>query len=448
MKVTQFITAPNTVMKKNTIYPCPGEIGGAMVIKTSDEPLKDSFQGFGVAITGSSCYELNTMPKQLRADFLNDIYGKNGLNLSVGRLTVGSSDYSAELYSYDDVENDTELKHFSIERDMNYVLPMIKEIVGLKPGITLFASPWSPPGWMKTGGSMCGGYMREKYIECYARYIVKFINEYEKQGIKITAITPQNEPETAQNGRMPSCIWHPDIEAKYVTELNKQLKESKLDTKIWMYDHNFSGWKRVLWCFREYPELIEACSAAAFHYYEGCASMLKKLKEEYPDIKLHFTEGGPQLLNNYGTDWCKWGIMMSKALNNGCQTFTGWNLLLDENGGPNIGPFFCGGLATLNSQTGELTYSGQYHTFRHFSHFIQKGARIYPSDIEFCESSMFEFPGHDINVECCAAENPDGSFVLEITNPNSSKAQLQYYKNNQWWYIEALPDSVSTIIFE
>ena len=448
MKATQYTTNTNAFMKQNKIYPAPGEIGGVMTIKTSEKPLKDSFCGFGTAITGSSCYVLNTMTAQKREEFLNDIYGSDGLNLSVGRLTIGSSDYSAELYSYDDVENDTKLECFSVERDKNYVIPMIKEVIAIKPEIMLFASPWSPPGWMKTGGSMCGGYMREKYIDCYARYTAKFIGEYKKMGIDISAVTPQNEPETEQHGTMPACIWHPDIESKYVLALNKELKKNNSDAQIWLYDHNFSGWKRVLWCFDEYPELLEACGSVAMHYYEGCASMMKKIKEKYPDIKLHFTEGGPRLYDNYGTDWCKWGIMMSKALNNGCVTFSGWNLLLDENGGPNIGPFFCGGLATLNSQTNELTYSGQYCAFKHFSRFIAVGAVIYPSRIEFCESSMFGFPEHDIEVECCAAENPDGSFILEITNPNSSKAQLQYFKDNRWWYIEALPNSVSTIVFE
>lgn len=448
MKAIQYITTENAVMKRNEIYSAPCEMGGAMIIKTADVPRKDKFQGFGVAITGSSCYELNTMTEKQRKEFLNDIYGEDGLNLSVGRLTIASSDYSAEIYSYDDEENDTELKHFSIERDKKYVLPMIKEIVGLKPDIMLFASPWSPPGWMKTGGSICGGYMRESFVECYARYTVKYLKEYKKHGINIAAVTPQNEPETQQGGKMPACIWHPDIEAKYILTLSEQLKENRLNTKIWMYDHNFSGWQRILWCYEEYPELFDTCGAVAMHYYEGCASMMKKLSEKYPNVMLHFTEGGPRLYDNYGTDWCKWGIMMSKALNNGCVTFSGWNLLLDENGGPNVGPFFCGGLATLNSQTDEITYSGQYYALKHFSHFIKRDAKIYPSQIEFTESSMFVFPKRDIEVECCAAENPDGSFVLEITNPNSSKAQLQYFKDNRWWYIEALPNSLSTIIFE
>lgn len=119
-------------------------------------------------------------------------------------------------------KNDMKLENFSIERDMEYIVPMIKEIMKHNPNIKLFASPWSPPGWMKTEGSMCGGYMKWEYIDCYADYIIKYLQAYKKEGIEISAITPQNEPETHQGGHMPACIWHPDFEAKFVEVLRKK----------------------------------------------------------------------------------------------------------------------------------------------------------------------------------------------------------------------------------
>ncbi|MGN1093132.1 MAG: hypothetical protein ACI4RS_05740, partial [Monoglobaceae bacterium] len=143
-----------------------------------------------------------------------------------------------------------------------------------------------------------------------------------------------------------------------------------------------------------------------------------------------------------------WSIMMSKALNMGCDSFTGWNLLLDENGGPNVGPFFCGGLATLNSQTGDLTYSGQYKAFRHFSKFIKPGASIYPVKVDNYEVSMAAFPKSMIAVEGTAAKNKDGSHVLQLANANSSKIQTQYFYGGKWWYIELMPNTSATIVFE
>ncbi len=449
MRAIKYTTSENLIMKKDFIMPTDIKMGGVKIIESEDNPLDTKFQGFGVAVTGASCFELNSMDKDSRRKFLEDIYGENGLGLSVGRLTIGSSDYSAELYSYDDVENDTELIHFSVKRDEEYIIPMIKEILSIRPDIMLYASPWSPPGWMKTGGSMCGGYMREKFTDCYAHYILKYIDEYEKRGIHISAVTPQNEPETNQGGKMPACMWHPDIEAEFITRLKEELDRAEKNTEIWIHDHCFSSADRVLWQLENYPELLKNCGGAAFHYYNGNIEMTQPILKKYPGLKLHFTEGGPRLYDNYQNDFCKWGAMMSKTLNNGYSSFTGWNLLLDETGGPNIGPFFCGGLATLDSKTQTLSYSGQYRAFSHFSRFIKRGAEVYPSKITNDGALMWGYPKMtEPGVECCTVKNPDGSFILEIVNPKKEKAQLQFKRGGKWWYTEALPGSVVTVIFE
>ena len=118
------------------------------------------------------------MDEKERTEFLEGIYSKNGLNLSVARLTIGASDYSTRLYTYDDVPFDTELKHFSINKDREYIIPILKEILKIRPDIYFFASPWSPPGWMKTGGELCSGYMRAEFVNCYADYFIKYIKAY------------------------------------------------------------------------------------------------------------------------------------------------------------------------------------------------------------------------------------------------------------------------------
>lgn len=448
MKATLYTTDEKNGFSQKRLFYNNKKMDAICTVMVSDNPINKSFSGFGVAITGASCYELSTMSEEARDKFLSDIYGPDGINLSVGRLSIGSSDYSADVYSYCDKENDIELESFSIERDKEYIIPMIKEILKHNPNMKLFASPWSPPGWMKTEGSMCGGYMKWEYIDCYADYIIKYLQAYKKEGIEISAITPQNEPETQQVGYMPACIWHPDIEAKFVEVLRKKMTASGMNTEIWLFDHNFSGWKRVLYQLKNNPNLINDCNAIAFHYYDGTVEMIDKLKAEYPNIKWNFTEGGPRLYDNYDSDWCKWSIMMSKSLNIGCDSFTGWNLMLDENGGPNIGPFFCGGLATLNSQTGELTYSGQYKAFKHFSKFIKPGASIYPVTVDNYNLSMSAFPKTMVVIEGTAAQNKDGSHVLQLANANSSKVQAQYYYDGKWWYIELMPNTTATVVFK
>ncbi len=459
MKVTQYVTTqhdqlnPSAMQGQNcfphVLRPMGDFLANARTIRIDEAPQRNQYNGVGVAITDASCYELSTMSPEARREFLEKVYGKDGLGLNVGRISVGSSDYSADVYTYDDVKGDVELKHFSVERDQEYILPMIKEVLAVNPEIKLFASPWSPPGWMKTGGCIAGGYMRDKFVECYVEYIIKFLKAYEENGVHIGALTPQNEPETDQAGLMPACRWNPDTEAKFISILYDRLKEEGMDTKIWMFDHSFEGWNRVRWMLEEYPELLDKCDALAFHYYRDAIERLDGITEQFPDVVFEFTEGGPRLYDNYSTDACKWGTMIAKSFNHGCRSFTGWNLMLDENGGPNIGPFFCAGLATLNSQTGEITFSGQAKALAHFSRFVKRGATVHASRVVNDGQDMSKY-GHEIflPVETCALRNPDGTLNLVIVNPNKFKRQMQVKQGGQWWYIEMLPESVSTVVFE
>ena len=447
MKVTQYQTADNLSFDKRPIFPAT-KMSGAITLTRTEHQIMDDFLGFGVAITGSSCYELSLMSPEERETFLKSIYTKEGIGLSIGRLSIGASDYSAELYSYDDVEGDVELKHFSIDRDRAYIIPMIREILKIKPDLFLYAAPWSPPGWMKTGGNMCGGYMRAEFIDCYADYIIRFLKEYEACGIHVSAITPQNEPETQQHGTMPACIWHPDIEAKFISVLRKKLTEAGMDTEIWMYDYNFDNTERVKWSLDHHKDLARDCNAVGFHYYRGAIEETDVIREAYPQLKRHFTEGGPRLYDHYDNDWCKWGIMMSKVLNHGFGSFTGWNLMLDENGGPNIGPYFCGGLVTRNSQSGALSFSGQYKVFGHIARFMEKGATVLETSLDKNSSMLFGYPKSTLPVHATAFRNPDGKLVYILTNQDSTKRQIQFFEGGTWWYVELLPNSLSTVIVE
>ena len=454
MNVTQYFTTngtdflPRAEFLERTVY-VSQHLSGVKAIRRTSKMHSNDFLGFGVAITGSSCYNLAQMSKEQRETFLQSVYGKEGLRFRIGRLSIGASDYSAEVYSYDDVEGDIKLEHFSVEKDEEYIIPMIKEILRINPDLYLYASPWSPPAWMKTGGSLGGGFMRREFNDCYAEYIVRFIKEYAKHGIKISALTPQNEPETHQKGLMPACIWHPDIEAEFVIALRKKLQENDLDVKIWLFDHNFSSWQRVKWTLDAHKELPNACDGIAFHYYSGAIEKTVALKKAYPDLPLHFTEGGPRLYDNYATDWCKWGIMISKVLNSGYSSFTGWNLMLDEYGGPNIGPFFCGGLITRNSVSNELSYSGQYKALKHISKFMQKGAEVYEVEKEPTAIGMSSFPNNNpIPLEVSCIKNPDGTVCYFIINSNKEKQQIQIFESGEWYYVEVLPDTISTVVFE
>ena len=440
----QYFTDQNAVFNMREVFETE-KINGGTPLTIGQEPATDNFLGFGVAITGSSCYLLNQMTSDERTALLEDLYTEKGLNLSVGRISIASSDYSAELYSYDNEPDDIELKHFSIERDEKYIIPMIKEILKIRPDLYLFASPWSPPAWMKTGGSMCGGYMRDCYVDCFADYVVKFIKAYSEHGIKISAITPQNEPGN-QQCNMPSCVWHPETEAKYICSLKKKLAEQNLDVKIWMYDHNFNNTIRVLWSLDNLPKLKDATDGVAFHYYEGIINQTLEVRKKYPSLELHFTEGGPRLFDNYDSDWCKWSLMMTRVLSCGYRSFTGWNLILDQYGRPNIGPFFCGGLVTRHSITGELSYSGQYKAFRHVAPYINKNSKIYAVTSDDGDT-VFAYPKTNPNVEGFAVVNDGKTSAIVLVNPASTKRQVTFTVNNTNYYADLNGSTVSTIVF-
>ncbi len=436
---TQIFTSKDMLLDKREVF-ASAPLSGAITLTPSSEPVTHDFLGFGVAITGSSCYLLSKMKKEERAVLLRDLYTPSGLDLSVARITIGASDYSAELYTYEDTRG-----QFSIEKDEAYVIPMIKEILAIKPELYIYASPWSPPAWMKTGGSIGGGYMRAEFIEDYADYTVKFLRAYEERGIHISALTPQNEPETHQQGKMTACIWHPEIEAEYIKVLRRKLDENGMKVRIWMHDHNFEYTPRVLWELDSVEGLAEAVDGVAFHYYGGYVEQTKAITAKYPSLELHFSEGGPRLYDHYGEDWCKWGIMISRALGCGYRSFMGWNLMLDQNGGPNVGPFFCGGLVTRHSESGALSYSGQYKAFRHISPYINRGSRIYSlfGDEGDC---MFGYPKEQVRPAYGLMVENEGERVLILANGSSDKKQTQIFLDGKCYYIELLPDTLSTVI--
>lgn len=434
---------------KSEVFPSL-RVPGAARLEIAESSV-DSFLGLGVAITPSSCYELSLMEKEERKKLLHHLYSENGLGISLGRICIASSDYSPEIYSYDDVADDTALLHFSVKRDERYIIPIIKEILEINPDIFLFASPWSPPYWMKTGASMCGGYMREEYLDCYGDYIIKFIKAYAEYGIKISALTPQNEPETQQRGCMPACIWHPETEARFVKILREKLNNAALDVKIWMYDHSFNGAERVLWSLESCDGLKDSCDGVAFHYYGGTVEQTAQIKKKFPTLSLHFTEAGPRLTDHYDTDFCKWGLMISKAIKVGYSSFTGWNLMLDECGCPNVGPFIgiCGGFVTRDSQTDELSYSGQYKAYSHILPHLTKESRLhYICADESFDLDMSAYPKRNDKIEGILIENPNGNTFAFLVNPNTHGVQAQIELNGALWYLELPAESISTVEVE
>jgi glucosylceramidase len=365
--------------------------------------------GFGGAFTDAACYTFNRLSASEREKLFHELFHSSELGLSVGRICVGASDYSIKLYSFDDGEPDPNLTRFSIEHDREYILPMLRQARQVNPDLFLFSSPWSPPGWMKFNGTMLGGSMRKHYLPAYAQYYLKFLQAYAAEGVPIQALTSQNEVDTDQDGRMPACIWAQEYEIEFVRDrLGPLLESSGVPVKIWILDHNYNLWGRAV-CTLGDVKTRKYASGVAWHGYYGTPDMMSKVHEAYPEVEMHWTEGGPDYTDpGYLTDWCKWSGMFTDILRNWCRSITSWNLALDEHGRPNIGPFPCGGVVTIDSQTRDVTRSGQYWAFAHYSRAIRRGARRFQSQSRVTE------------IKNVAVQNPDGQMAVILTNPGAA----------------------------
>ena len=410
-----------------------GEGGGNNAVTLDPGKRFQDVLGFGAAFTDAACYTFNRLEAAARESLFHELFHPAEMGLNLCRTCIGASDYSTEVFSYDEGDPDPEMKRCSIAHDQAYVLPMLREARKVNPELFLFSSPWSPPGWMKAGGSMLGGSMRQRYYGPYAQYFLKFLQSYAAEGVAIQAVTVQNEVDTDQDARMPACLWPQEYEIAFVkNHLGPVLQKSGMATQIWILDHNYNLWGRAVDELED-PDLRKFCNSVAFHGYVGAPEMMSRVREAFPQVQLYWTEGGPDYTApDYASDWVQWGRTYTQVLRNWCRGITGWNLALDEKGRPNIGPFTCGGLVTVDSQTKEISRSGQYWAFAHFSRNVQRGGR------------RFESTGTVAGVEHVGFENPDGRRVLILTNSSDSKS-VTLKLANQSANVSLPASSISTL---
>lgn len=406
----------------------------AMSISLDPSSRYQEVLGFGAAMTDASCYLLSQAPEAVRQSIFDACFGQDGLRFSVARTCIGSSDYSRFAYSFDESPTpDPELKHFTLAHDEKYILPMLRKGLATNPSLFYFSSPWSPPAWMKDNNSLLGGAMIDTYMSSYAEYFVKFIQGYAAAGVPIRAVTVQNETDTNQDGRMPQCEWGQEYEMHFIERyLGPAFQKQDIRTKIWILDHNYDLWGRVLDELSD-PNVYKYVDGVAWHGYVGTPDAMTRVHDAFPDKHAYWTEGGPDLTNpKHATNWAHWSATFTGILRNWARCITSWNLVLDQNGKPDIGPFDCGGLVTLNTETNEITHSGQFWAFAHYSKLIDRGARIL--------GSWGELTG----ISHVAAQNPDGTYVLVLTNQGSSQS-LQVTLHDQAVQVDLPEDSVTTL---
>lgn len=410
-----------------------GAASSETIVLNPDKKFQEIL-GFGAAFTDATCFTFNRLDISAREKLFHQLFHSSEMGFNVCRTCIGSSDYSTKAYSFDEGEPDPQLARFSIDHDREYILPILREARKANPELFLFSSPWSPPGWMKSNGSMLGGNVQRRSFVPYANYFVKFIQSYEAEGVPVQAITIQNEVDTDQDGRMPACTWPEEYEADFVRgNLGPAFQQNGVKTKIWIIDHNYNLWGRAI-AELETDGVRQFTNAIAWHGYVGKPEWIDRVHDAFPDVEMYWTEGGPDYTDpNYGKDWAQWSRTFTEVLRHWCRSITAWNFALDEHGRPNIGPFSCGGLVTIDSQSNAISYSGQFHAFAHYSRFIRRGAHRFDSQ----SSAPLLHVGF---------QNPNGKQVLVLTNPGTAR-ECEVRSGNQQARISVSANSISTLVW-
>ncbi len=420
----------------------PAATLAANAIILNPRGTRQEILGFGAAMTDAACYVLSQLTQSERDVVLNDVFSPSEMGMNVCRTCIGASDYSRAVYSFDESDTpDPEMTKFSINHDLEYILPVLREARRHNPALFLFSSPWSPPGWMKPDHTMLGGAMRESSFEAYARYFVKFLEGYKAEGVEINAVTVQNEVDAEQDGRMPACTWAQELEMGFVAQhLGPAIRKARMDTRIWILDHNYSLWGRAIDELSD-PSVYEFVDGIAWHGYDGQPAAMTSVHNAFPDKSAYWTEGGPDINQpDYTTDFTMWASTFNGVLNNWSRSITAWNLALDEKGKPNIGPFSCGGTITIENGSHKITQSGQYWAFAHFSRHIQRGAKV------FATNGLAPDTGRAA-ISHSGFTNPDGKHVLVIANRGPQQT-AQIVLDTIMLEIDLPADSVHTLEWE
>ncbi len=406
-----------------------GKSSAGTVIGVDANQAFQSILGLGSSLEHSTCYNISKLPKARQEAVIESIVDpEKGIGMNLMRICIGTPDFTASpWYSYDDMpagQTDPEIKHFSIEKDREYVLPILKMALRQNPKLVFFASPWSPPAWMKTNNNLCGGRMDPKHFRSLARYLVKFIEAYEAEGIKIQAITPQNEPDYFPNS-YPTCGWSPELQRDFIRDhLGPEFQQSGVAAKIWCFDHNFNFLRFPTTILRD-PEAAQYVDGTGFHHYEGKPSAMTTLHKRFPGKHIYFTEGSVFGIEGAG--------QIIAFLRNWAKSYNAWVTIIDHKSEPNPGPHSCSPTCiVLNSDDLTLKYNFDYYMYGQFMKFIQAGAvRI--------ESNL---PSKSLpNV---ALRNPDGTIVLVVANLKPSKASFDVEWKGSHLTAEIAGHSVAT----
>jgi glucosylceramidase len=400
-----------------------------------------TMEGFGASLTDSSAAVLYQLDKPARDAAMVQLFDpRRGDGMSYLRQPMGASDFVASTpYTYDDLppgQTDYNMRYFSLAHDEKQILPLLRQARALNPQLKVVASPWSPPAWMKTNGSLVGGSLiaDRRIYGAYALYFAKFIQGYERAGVPIDAVTVQNEPQNRNPSGYPGMYMSAGQEATFIKVLGPLLRAARIKTRILAYDHNWSMHPNDIASTppgekpeTEYPALVlsdpEAApyvSGVAYHCYYGDPARQTALHDQFPNTAIYFTECSGSHGPNDTPEQTFSGTLRWHARNltvgttrNWAKTMITFNIALDPSGGPHVGGCgSCTGVLTVGpGQT--VTTNAEYYTLGHLSRFVKPGAvRI--------ASTSFGTTGWNDQIIDVAFRNPDGSTALVVHNESDA----------------------------
>ena len=398
-------------------------------IKINPSVTYQEMDGFGAAITGSSCYNLLKMSSGDREEFLKKTFSnEEGMGYSYVRIAIGCSDFSLSEYTLCDTPG---IENFSLQsEELDYVIPVLKEILAINPDLKILGSPWTPPRWMKVNNltdlqpynSWTSGHLNPAYYEDYATYFVKWIQALAGFGIQVDAVSPQNEPLNRGNSASLFMGW--DEQKEFVKFLGPALEEAGLGTKLYVFDHNYnydnmSDQEDYPVKIYEDEEASQYITGAAYHNYGGHFSELEDIHQKAPEKELIFTETSIGTWND--------GQNLSKRLmddmehvafgsvNNWSRAVIVWNLMLDSNRGPNRpgGCETCYGAVDIDvNKYKSITRNSHYYIIGHLSSVVKPGATRIGAGGYSADGIVYS-----------AFENADGSYALVLMN-NTGESKL------------------------